>query len=91
MSKTNFLVLTFLSFVFGFILATTIRAKKRIEKFEKQEESFLRERDSLQYQIDSLSGELSTKSIDMGRYEIIMDRLWVLDSPLVEKVSKNLE
>lgn len=55
------------------------------------EVSFDNERDSLTTRIDSLDWEVTKMSIDIGRYEIIMDRVWALDSPLVEKITKNLE
>jgi len=86
MTKTSFLLL-----VVGFLGSSLLRQKIRLKDQQKIEKSLNLERDSLICQIDSLNSELMTKSIDLGRYEIIMDRVWALDSPLVEKVTKNIE
>lgn len=91
MSRNSFLLLSLLFFVVGFFGSSFLRQKVRLNKYEKMEESFRHEKDSLIFLMDSLNCELMTKSIDIGRYEIIMDRVWALDSPLVEKITKNLE
>lgn len=43
------------------------------------------------YTIDSLSSDNSALKIDIGRYEIILDRLMTCDSVMYEEVTKNLE
>lgn len=40
---------------------------------------------------DSLAGEINILKIENGRYQIIMDRLYELDSNLVNKATENLE
>jgi len=40
---------------------------------------------------DSLRSEISYLQIENGRYQIIIDRLYELDSNLVNKASENLE
>lgn len=41
--------------------------------------------------IDSLEGETSTMSIDIGRYEIILDRIRSVDSNIVDNAMRNIE
>lgn len=40
---------------------------------------------------DSLRSEISFLQIENGRYQIIIDRIYELDSNLVNKASRNLE
>jgi hypothetical protein len=42
-------------------------------------------------QIDSLKSENTYKSIEIGRYEIIVGRLYDADEELANEVTKNLE
>jgi hypothetical protein len=42
-------------------------------------------------EIDSLRGEIFAKDIEIGRYEIILDRISEKDSVLVEDASHNVE
>jgi len=44
-----------------------------------------------EYVIDSLEGETSTISIDIGCYEIILDKIRSVDSSLVDSVMRNVE
>jgi len=41
--------------------------------------------------VDSLNNEILYLQIENGRYQIIMDRLYELDSNLVNKATENLE
>jgi hypothetical protein len=41
--------------------------------------------------IDSLNAELSMKEIEVGRYEIILDRIREKDSALVDEATSNIE
>ena len=45
----------------------------------------------LVYTIDSLSSDNSALKIEVGRYEIILDRLMTCDSFMYEEITKNLE
>ena len=42
-------------------------------------------------QIDSLKSENTYKSIEIGRYEIIVGRLYDADEELANEITKNLE
>jgi len=41
--------------------------------------------------IDSLTSEISALSIDNTRYEIILERVWEIDSNVVIEATKNIE
>lgn len=43
------------------------------------------------YTIDSLASDNSALKIEVGRYEIILDRLMTCDSFMYEEITKNLE
>lgn len=84
MKMKNFILIILVAFAFGLSLSRNYRLTQQVNRYKTQT-------DTLQYQLDSLNGEISTRDIDLGRYEIIMDRMRELDSPLVEKATKNLE
>jgi hypothetical protein len=44
-----------------------------------------------QAQIDSLTSECWVKDIQIGRYEVILDRISDVDSSLVEEASSDVE
>jgi hypothetical protein len=71
--------------IFGLILFTVIGISK-ILSFEPTPIK------KAEYTVeDSLRSEISYLQIENGRYQIIIDRLYELDSNLVNKASENLE
>lgn len=47
--------------------------------------------EKLMFTIDSLSNENLNNRIEIGRYEIIMERLVVSDSAMYDKITNNIE
>lgn len=80
MKKTIILSLICLScFAVGIYFGETRRQAPITEKADNIRE------------MDSLRGEIFAKDIEIGRYEIILDRISEKDSALVEEESHNVE
>jgi hypothetical protein len=80
----NFILLILVSFAFGLSLGRNYKLSKQINAYKIQN-------DSLSHMYDSLSTEIFVKDIDLGRYELIMERMRDVDSSFVEKSLKDLE
>jgi hypothetical protein len=73
------------------ILVSIIAISCSSNECERKVEQLRDRLNHLSYVNDSLSGDNMTMKIDIGRYEIIMERLMEVDSNLCEKVTGNIE
>jgi len=62
-----------------------------IATFAYLSNSLQTQRETTTTMIDSLNGEISTLQIDNGRYEIILERVYQMDSNLYNKAIENVE
>ena len=79
-------------FIFtGFILMWAIFTTGWLTTEQRMNRTLQQEISRKQITIDSLNGECFTKEIEVGRYEVILDRISEKDSALVEEAMHGVE